>query len=63
MTCDNWSPQYLYACADCYAITPEYEGYALLTLAEAMASGLRGIVSNIPNLQIVRDVRNEVSRN
>lgn len=47
---------YLYACADCYAITPEYEGYALLTLAEVMTSGLRCIVSNILDLQIARDV-------
>ena len=46
----------LYACADYYIMTSKYEGgMPPLTLAEAMASGLPCIVSDIPNLGIVRD--------
>ena len=46
----------LYACSDCYIMTSKYEGgMPPLTLAEAMASGLPCIVSNIPNLEVVRD--------
>jgi glycosyltransferase involved in cell wall biosynthesis len=44
----------LYACADYYLMTSKYEGLPL-TLLEAMASGLPCIVSDIPNLGIVRD--------
>jgi 1,2-diacylglycerol 3-alpha-glucosyltransferase len=44
----------LYACADYYIMTSKYEGLPL-TLLEAMASGLPCIVSDIPNLGIVRD--------
>jgi 1,2-diacylglycerol 3-alpha-glucosyltransferase len=45
----------LYACADYYIMTSKYEGGMPLTLAEAMASGLPCIVSDIPNLAIVKD--------
>jgi glycosyltransferase involved in cell wall biosynthesis len=46
----------LYACADYYIMTSKYEGgMPPLTLAEAMASGLPCIVSDIPNLGIVKD--------
>jgi 1,2-diacylglycerol 3-alpha-glucosyltransferase len=46
----------LYACADYYIMTSKYEGgMPPLTLAEAMASGLPCIVSDIPNLAIVKD--------
>jgi glycosyltransferase involved in cell wall biosynthesis len=44
----------LYACADYYIMTSKYEGLPL-TLLEAMASGLPCIVSDIPNLKIVKD--------
>ena len=46
----------LYACADYYIMTSKYEGgMPPLTLAEAMASGLPCIVSDIPNLRIVKN--------
>ncbi|WP_440946591.1 glycosyltransferase family 4 protein [Methanosarcina sp. T3] len=46
----------LYACSDYYIMTSKYEGgMPPLTLAEAMASGLPCIVSDIPNLAIVKD--------
>lgn len=46
----------LYACADYYIMTSKYEGgMPPLTLAEAMASGLPCIVSDIPNLRIVNE--------
>ena len=44
----------LYACADYYIMASKYEGTPL-TLLEAMASGLPCIVSDIPNLAIVKD--------
>jgi glycosyltransferase involved in cell wall biosynthesis len=44
----------LYACCDYYIMTSKYEGLPL-TLLEAMASGLPCIVSDIPQLKIVRD--------
>ncbi len=44
----------LYACADYYIMTSNYEGTPL-TLMEAMASGLPSIVSDIPNLKVVID--------
>jgi len=52
---DNDLPD-LYACSDYFIVTSEYEGgEPILTLAEAMASGLPCIVSNIPNFRIVDD--------
>ena len=45
---------FLYACSDYFIISSYYEGQPL-TLLEAMASGLPCIVSNIPNLSIVKD--------
>lgn len=44
----------LYACANYYIMTSEYEGQPL-TLLEAISSGLPCIVSDIPNLKIVED--------
>lgn len=46
----------LYSCSDYYIMTSQYEGQPL-SLLEAMASGLPCIVSNIPNLRMVRDAR------
>lgn len=44
----------LYACSDYFIIASKYEGgEPVLTVAEAMASGLPCLVSNIPNFQIV----------
>jgi 1,2-diacylglycerol 3-alpha-glucosyltransferase len=46
----------LIACADYHIMTSKYEGgKPPLTLSEAMASGLPCIVSDIPQLEIVRD--------
>jgi len=46
----------LYACSDYYIISSIYEGgMPPLTLAEAMASGLPCIVSDIPNFKAVKD--------
>jgi 1,2-diacylglycerol 3-alpha-glucosyltransferase len=48
----------LYACADYYIMTSKYEGgMPPLTLAEAMASGLPCIVSDIPNLALCQRCR------
>jgi len=44
----------LYASADYYIMTSQYEGHPL-SLLEAMASGLPCIVSDIPNLRMVCD--------
>lgn len=46
----------LYSCSDYYIMTSKYEGQPL-TLFEAMASGLPGIVSDIPALRIVEEAR------
>lgn len=46
----------LYSCSDYFIISSKYEGgEPVLTVAEAMASGLPCIVSNIPNFKIVED--------
>lgn len=42
----------IYACSDYYIMTSKYEGQPL-TLLEAMASGLKCIVSDIPNLKMI----------
>jgi len=46
----------LYACSDYFAVSSKYEGgEPILTLAEAMASGLPSIVSDIPHFKIIED--------
>ena len=46
----------LYSCSDYYISTSKYEGgEPTLALAEAMASGLPCIVSDIPNFRIIKD--------
>ena len=46
----------LYACSDYFAVSSKYEGgEPILTLAEAMASGLPCIVSNIPHFKLIED--------
>lgn len=44
----------LYACSDYFIMTSKYEGQPL-TLLEAMSSGLKCIVSKIPNLSLIVD--------
>ncbi|MBZ2166313.1 glycosyltransferase family 4 protein [Methanobacterium sp. VT] len=44
----------VYACSDYYIMTSKYEGQPL-TLLEAMASGLKCIVSEIPNISLITD--------
>ncbi|MFC2034049.1 glycosyltransferase family 4 protein [Chloroflexota bacterium] len=46
----------LYACSDYYIMTSKYEGLPL-TLLEAMSSGLPCIVSDIPSLRLVEEVK------
>ena len=43
---------FLYACSDYYILLSKYEGQPL-TLLEALASGLKCIVSDIPNLRTI----------
>jgi len=46
----------LYACSDYFAVSSKYEGgEPILTLAEAMASGLPCIASDIPHFKIIED--------
>jgi len=46
----------LYACSDYFAIASKYEGgEPTLTLAEAMASGLPCIASDMPHFRVVKD--------
>jgi glycosyltransferase involved in cell wall biosynthesis len=48
----------LYACSDLFIIASKYEGgEPPLTVAEAMASGLPCIVSDIPNLRFIEDIK------
>lgn len=52
---DEDLPQ-LYACSDYFIITSKYEGgEPVLTVAEAIASGLPCLVSNIPNFKIIEN--------
>lgn len=47
---------HLYSCSDYFMISSKYEGgEPVLTVAEAMASGLPCIVSNIPNFKFIDD--------
>lgn len=46
----------LYACSDYFAVSSKYEGgEPILTLAEAMASGLPSITSSIPHFRIIEE--------
>jgi len=48
----------LYACSDYFTISSKYEGgEPVLTVAEAMASGLPCIVSDIPNLRFIEGAK------
>ena len=47
----------LYNCSDYFIMTSKYEGQPL-TLLEAMSSGLKCIVSDIPNLSLIVDEAN-----
>lgn len=44
----------IYGCSDYYILSSKYEGQPL-TLLEAISSGLPCIISNIPNLNVVRE--------
>ena len=47
----------LYSCSDYFIVASKYEGgQPILTLAEAMSSGLPSIVSDIKNLKIVEEI-------
>ena len=51
----------LYACSDYFIISSKYEGgEPILTLAEAMASGLPCIVSDIPNLRFIKGAKSGI---
>jgi glycosyltransferase involved in cell wall biosynthesis len=57
---DNDLPD-LYACSDYFIIASKYEGgEPVLTVAEAMASGLPCIVSNIPNLRFIKGAKSGI---
>ncbi len=52
---DNDLPD-LYSCSDYFFITSKYEGgEPILTVAEAMSSGLPCIASNIPNFKLIEN--------
>lgn len=51
----------LYACSDYFIISSEYEGgEPVLTVAEAMASGLPCIVSDISNLRFIKGAKSGI---
>lgn len=51
----------LYACSDYFIISSKYEGgEPTLTVAEAMASGLPCIVSDIPNLRFIKGAKSGI---
>ena len=51
----------LYACSDYFIITSKYEGgEPTLTLAEAMASSLPCIVSDIPNFRFIEKIKSGI---
>jgi glycosyltransferase involved in cell wall biosynthesis len=51
----------LYACSDYFIIASKYEGgEPVLTVAEAMASGLPCIVSDIPNLRFIKGAKSGI---
>ena len=51
----------LYACSDYFIAASRYEGgEPILTLAEAMASGLPCIVSDIPNFRFIERVKSGI---
>ena len=57
---DNDLPD-LYACSDYFIIASKYEGgEPVLTVAEAMASGLPCIVSDIPNLRFIKGAKSGI---
>jgi glycosyltransferase involved in cell wall biosynthesis len=57
---DNDLPD-LYACSDYFIIASKYEGgEPVLTVAEAMASGLPCIISDIPNLRFIKGAKSGI---